>query len=97
MRIIFFLILFLSACNLKLPSYKLAGETDNLKYHKLIPTHSLPSLKDKKNIQINPTQDKILNEKIMVLKCKSQILKNKQNELSSEELEKLIESCIKKK
>ena len=97
MRIIFFLILFLSACNLKLPIYKLAGETDNLKYHKLIPTHSLPSLKDKKNIQITSTQDKILNEKIMVLKCKSQILKNKKNERSSGELEKLIESCIKKK
>ena len=97
MRIIFFLILFLSACNLKLPSYKLAGETDNLKYHKLIPTHSLPSLKNKKNVELNSAQDTILNNKIRTLQCKSEVLKNNKNEYSSGELEKLIESCIKKK
>ena len=97
MRILLLLLIPLSACDLKLPIYKLAGETDDLKYHKLIPTHSLPSLKNKKNIELNSAQDKILNNKIRTLQCKSEVLKNNKNEYSSGELEKLIESCIKNK
>ena len=95
MRVLIILLIFISACNLKIPTYKLAGETRNLKYHKLIPVHSLPSSQDQKRRGIATTKSKSIKTKITTLECKSFILKNK-NKYTSRQLKELLKECVKK-
>ena len=44
MRLFLFLSLTLIGCNPMFPTYKLSDETQGLKYHSLIPVHSLPTI-----------------------------------------------------
>ena len=95
MRLLIILLLLISACDLKFPTYKLANETRNLKYHKLIPTHSLPLSQDKKGGKIASTNSKFMERKITNLECKSLLLKNK-NKYTAKKLQELIKDCAKK-
>jgi hypothetical protein len=78
------------------PTYKLSDETWGLKYHSLIPVHSLPKIDviTKEN-KFNDT-DKEFKGKILALKCRSSVLKNK-NKYSSKKVENLLQKCSKQK
>ena len=77
-----------------LPTYKLSDETQGLKYHDLIPVHSLPIVDTTKNEHKSNNTDKEFKEKMLVLKCRSSALKNK---YSSKKLEILLQKCSKQK
>ena len=51
-----------------LPTYKLSDETQGLKYHDLIPVHSLKTVDTIKNEHKSNNTDKVFKEKILVLK-----------------------------
>ncbi len=78
------------------PTYKLSDETQGLKYHSLIPVHSLPKIDviTKEN-KFNDT-DKEFKGKILALKCRSSVLKNK-NKYSSKKVENLLKKCNEQK
>jgi hypothetical protein len=94
MRILIIFLIFISACNLKLPTYKLADQTSNLKYQKLIPTHSLPSSQSQRGNGIATIKNKPIKTKITSLECKSFLLKNK-NKYTSKQLKELLKECTK--
>ena len=78
------------------PTYKLSDETQGLKYHDLIPVHSLPTVDTvTKENKFNNT-DNIFKEKILALKCRSSVLKNK-NKYSPKKVENLLQKCSKQK
>ncbi len=78
------------------PTYKLSDETRGLKYHSLIPVHSLPTIERiTKEKKFNST-DKDFKGKILTLKCRSSVLKNK-NKYSSKKVENLLQKCSKQK
>tara|TARA_Y100000746_G_C15430489_1_gene418389 strand:+ start:1062 stop:1349 length:288 start_codon:yes stop_codon:yes gene_type:complete len=95
MRLLIILLLLITACDLKLPVYKLADETRDLKYHKLIPTHSLPLPQGKKSGKIASTKSKSMERKITTLECKSKLLKTK-NKYTGTKLKELLKDCTKK-
>ena len=78
------------------PIYKLSDETQGFKYRSLIPVHSLPTVDiiTKEN-KLNNT-DKEFKGKLLALKCRSSVLKNK-NEYSSKKVEDLLQKCSKQK
>ena len=96
MRLFLFLPLTLIGCNPMLPTYKLSDETQGLKYHDLIPVHSLPIVDTTKNEHKSNNTDKEFKEKMLVLKCRSSALKNK-NKYSPKKVEILLQKCSKQK
>ena len=78
------------------PAYKLSDETQGLKYHSLIPVHSLPTIDTvTKENKLN-SADKEFKGKILALKCRSSVLKNK-NKYSSKKVENLLKKCSEQK
>ena len=79
-----------------LPTYKLSDETQGLKYHNLIPVHSLPTIDTITEENKFNNADKEFKGKILALKCRSSVLKNK-NKYSSKKVENLLQKCSKQK
>jgi len=80
------------------PTYKLSDETQGLKYHSLIPVHSLPKIDviTKENKFNDKDKDKEFKGKILVLKCRSSVLKNK-NKYSPKKVEIYYKNVANKK
>ena len=78
------------------PTYKLSDETQGLKYHDLIPVHSLPTVDTITEENKSNNTDNIFKEKILALKCRSSVLKNK-NKYSPKKVENLLQKCSKQK
>ena len=79
-----------------LPTYKLSDETQGLKYHNLIPVHSLPTIDTITKENKFNNADKEFKGKILALKCRSSVLKNK-NKYSSKKVENLLQKCSKQR
>ena len=69
---------------------------DEIKHSAVIPVHSLPTIDTiTKENKLN-SADKEFKEKILTLKCRSSVLKNK-NKYSSKKVENLLQKCSKQK
>ena len=78
------------------PTYKLSDETQGLKYHSLIPVHSLLKVDTITKENKFNSADKEFKRKILALKCRSSVLKNK-NKYSPKKVENLLQKCSKQK